>query len=40
MNIIPNEHIITLNKHMVRENIRQKFRLKNIDEVRNYFVII
>ena len=40
MNIIPNENIITLKKHIVRENISQKFRLKNIDETRNYFVII
>ena len=40
MNIIPSEHIISLKKHMVRENISQKFRLKNIDETRNYFVII
>ena len=40
MNIIPGEHIISLKKHMVRENISQKFRLKNIDETRNYFVII
>ena len=40
MNIIPSEHIITLKKHMVRENISQKFRLKNIDKTRNYFVMI
>ena len=40
MNVIPSEHIISLKKHMVRENISQKFRLKNIDETRNYFVII
>ena len=40
MNIIPSEHIISLKKHMVRENISQKLRLKNIDETRNYFVII
>ena len=40
MNIIPSEHIISLKKHMVRENISQKFRLKNIDETRNYFIII
>ena len=40
MNIIPSEHIISLKKHMVRENISQKFRLKNIDETRNYFVTI
>ena len=40
MNIIPSEHIISLKKHMVRENISQKFRLKNIDETRNYCVII
>ena len=23
---------------MVKENVRQEFRLKNIDETRNYFV--
>ena len=40
MNIIPSEHIISLKKHMVRDNISHKFRLKNIDETRNYFVII
>ena len=31
-----NKYIITL-KVMVEENIRQEFRLKNIDETRNYF---
>ena len=25
-------------KNIVEENIRQKFRLKNIDEIRNYFL--
>ena len=34
----PNEYIITLRKNTAEENISQKFRLKNIDEARNYFI--
>ena len=33
-----NEYIITLKKSIVEENINQEFRLKNIDETKNYFI--
>ena len=35
--VISNEYIITLQKNMDQRNINQKFRLKNLDEPRNYF---
>ena len=36
--IIKNIYIISLRKNMAEENIRQEFRLKNIDEIINYFI--
>ena len=30
--------MITLKKNIAKENISQEFRLKNIDETRNYFI--
>ena len=36
--IVLNEYVITLKKNMVEKSIRQKFRLKNKDEARNYFL--
>ena len=30
--------MITLKKKMTKENIIQKFRLKNIDEIRDYII--
>ena len=36
--VIKNIYIISLRKNMAEENIRQEFRLKNIDEIINYFI--
>ena len=33
-----NQYTITLQINMIWENISQKFRLKNIDETRNYCI--
>ena len=38
VNVAPNKHIIVLKKNMVRKNISQEFRLKNIDKGKNHFI--
>ena len=38
MHIETNEYIITLKKNMVEKNIRQEFRVKKIEEKKNYFI--